>query len=76
MSFAGALAREMVAPRSTYMSHTLFEAVAFVHSGLHVDIGIPDLQMFILPLSYPENQGRTGLRSTSRRTHRTRCCPL
>lgn len=50
----------MVAPRSTYMSHTLFEAVAFVHSGLR-DIGIPDLQMFILPLSYPENQDEPGL---------------
>ncbi|GAB07427.1 choline dehydrogenase [Gordonia amarae] len=60
VSFAGALAREMVAPRSTYMSHTLFEAVAFVHSGLR-DIGIPDLQMFILPLSYPENQDEPGL---------------
>ncbi|TLG05299.1 choline dehydrogenase [Nocardia cyriacigeorgica] len=61
MSFAAAMARECVRPRSTYLSHTLFEAVAFVDSGVRLRPGVPDLQMFILPMSYPENQDEPGL---------------
>lgn len=60
VSFGKALAREVVQPRSTYLSHTLFEAVAFVDSGVRGG-PVPDLQMFILPLSYPENQDEPGL---------------
>ncbi len=58
--FGAALAREMVRPQSTYLAHTLFEAVAFVDSGVRGG-PIPDLQMFILPLGYPENQDEPGL---------------
>lgn len=61
VSFAKAMARECVRPRSTYLAHTLFEAVAFVDSGVQTRTGVPDLQMFILPMSYPENQDEPGL---------------
>jgi choline dehydrogenase-like flavoprotein len=61
LSFAGAAARECVRPRSTYLAHTLFEAVAFVDSGVRMGTEVPDLQMFILPMGYPENQDRPGL---------------
>jgi choline dehydrogenase-like flavoprotein len=61
LSFAGAAVRECVRPRSTYLAHTLFEAVAFVDSGVRTGSEIPDLQMFILPMSYPENQDQPGL---------------
>ncbi|MDF3341618.1 GMC family oxidoreductase N-terminal domain-containing protein [Mycolicibacterium septicum] len=61
LSFAGAALRECVRPRSTYLSHTLFEAVAFLDSGVGVGNDVPDLQMFILPMSYPENQDSPGL---------------
>ncbi|WP_280275208.1 GMC family oxidoreductase [Nocardia wallacei] len=61
LSFAGAMARECVRPRSTYLSNTLFEAVGFVHSGVRTRTDVPDLQMFILPMSYPENQDEPGL---------------
>ncbi|MEZ0365006.1 GMC family oxidoreductase [Mycobacterium sp. pUA109] len=61
VSFAGAMVRECVRPRSTYLAHTLFEAVAFVNCGLRTGTGVPDLQMFILPMSYPENQDKPGL---------------
>ncbi|WP_280436111.1 GMC family oxidoreductase [Nocardia carnea] len=60
-SFAGAMVRECVRPRSTYLAHTLFEAVAFVDSGVRSRADVPDLQMFILPMSYPENQDEPGL---------------
>jgi choline dehydrogenase-like flavoprotein len=39
----------------------LFEAVAFLHSGMRSGTDVPDLQMFILPMSYPENQDAPGL---------------
>ncbi|WP_280269007.1 GMC family oxidoreductase [Nocardia wallacei] len=61
VTFAGAMARECLRPRSTHLSHTLFEAVAFVHSGVRTRTDVPDLQMFILPMSYPENQDEPGL---------------
>lgn len=61
LSFAGAAVRECVRPRSTYLAHTLFEAVAFVDSGVRTGTDVPDLQMFILPMSYPENQDGPGL---------------
>jgi len=61
LSFATAAARECLRPRSTYLAHTLFEAVAFVDSGVRTRAGIPDLQMFILPIGYPENQDEPGL---------------
>ena len=61
LSFAGAAARECVRPRSTYLAHTLFEGVAFVDSGVRTGVDVPDLQMFILPMSYPENQDAPGL---------------
>ncbi|MGI5217835.1 GMC family oxidoreductase [Nocardia sp. CA-290969] len=61
VSFAKTMAREYVRPRSTYLAHTLFEAVAFVDSGVQSRAGVPDLQMFILPMSYPENQDAPGL---------------
>lgn len=61
VSFAISMAREYVRPRSTYLAHTLFEAVAFVDSGVRTRTGVPDLQMFILPMSYPENQDEPGL---------------
>lgn len=57
--FATALVKERLRPRSTYLSHTLFEAVGFVSSGVRTDI--PDLQMFVLPMSYPANQDEPGL---------------
>ncbi len=57
--FATALMREKLRPRSTYLSHTLFEAVGFLSSGVRTDI--PDLQMFILPMSYPTNQDSPGV---------------
>ncbi|OBB20128.1 choline dehydrogenase [Mycolicibacterium setense] len=60
-SFARAAVRECVRPRSTYLAHTLFEAVAFVDSGTGTGTGVPDLQMFILPMSYPANQDAPGL---------------
>lgn len=60
LSFAGAAVRECVRPRSTYLAHTLFEAVGFVGSGVR-GTDVPDLQMFILPMGYPENQDRPGL---------------
>jgi len=61
LSFATTAAREYARPRSTYMAHTLFEAVAFVNSGTRSGTGAPDLQMFILPMGYPENQDKPGL---------------
>lgn len=61
LSFAGAAVRECVRPRSTYLAHTLFEAVAFVDSGVRTGTDFPDLQMFILPMSYPANQDEPGL---------------
>jgi choline dehydrogenase-like flavoprotein len=61
LSFAGAAVRECVRPRSTYLAHTLFEAVAFVDSGAATGTDVPDLQMFILPMGYPENQDQPGL---------------
>ncbi|WP_232235981.1 GMC family oxidoreductase [Nocardia sp. BMG51109] len=61
VNFARAMARECARPRSTYLSHTLFEAIAFVDSGVQDRTDLPDLQMFILPMSYPENQDEPGL---------------
>lgn len=61
LSFATVAAREYARPRSTYLAHTLFEAVAFVDSGTHRGSDVPDLQMFILPMGYPENQDQPGL---------------
>jgi choline dehydrogenase len=61
LSFAGAAVRECARPRSTYLAHTLFEAVAFVRSGVQTGNDVPDLQMFILPMGYPENQDQPGL---------------
>lgn len=61
VSFAGAAVRECVRPRSTHLDHTLFEAVGFVGSGVRSGTAVPDLQMFILPMSYPENQDEPGL---------------
>jgi choline dehydrogenase len=61
LSFAGAAVRECVRPRSTFLAHTLFEGVAFVDSGVRMGTDVPDLQMFILPMGYPENQDEPGL---------------
>ncbi len=61
LSFGRAAVRECVRPRSTYLAHTLFEAVAFVDSGIRTGTDVPDLQMFILPMSYPANQDAPGL---------------
>jgi len=61
LNFVGAGVRECLRPRSTFMAHTPFEAVGFVDSGLQSGNGVPDVQMFILPLSYPENQDEPGL---------------
>ncbi|MEB3068198.1 GMC family oxidoreductase N-terminal domain-containing protein [[Mycobacterium] vasticus] len=61
LSFARFAVRECLRPRSTYLAHTLFEAVAFVDSGVRTGAEVPDLQMFILPMGYPENQDRPGL---------------
>jgi choline dehydrogenase-like flavoprotein len=61
LSFAGTAVRECARPRSTYLAHTLFEAVAFVDSGVRTGSDVPDLQMFILPMGYPENQDEPGL---------------
>jgi choline dehydrogenase len=61
LSFAGAAVRECTRPRSTFLAHTLFEAVAFVDSGVRTGTDVPDLQMFILPMGYPENQDEPGL---------------
>jgi choline dehydrogenase len=61
LSFAGAAVREFVRPQSTYLAHTLFEAVAFVDSGVRTGAEVPDLQAFILPMGYPENQDQPGL---------------
>ncbi len=61
LSFARAAVRETVRPRSTFLAHTLFEGVAFVDSGIRTGIDVPDLQMFILPMGYPENQDEPGL---------------
>lgn len=60
VSFAGAAVSECLRPRSTYLAHTLFEAVAFIESGVQSGTDVPDLQMFILPMSYPENQDSPG----------------
>jgi choline dehydrogenase len=59
--FAQAAVREIVRPRSTHLAHTPFEAVGFVNSGLRTGSDVPDLQMFILPMAYPENQDQPGL---------------
>jgi choline dehydrogenase len=61
LSLAGTAVREIVRPRSTFLAHTVFEALAFVDSGLRTGAGVPDLQVFILPMSYPENQDQPGL---------------
>jgi choline dehydrogenase-like flavoprotein len=61
LSFATTGVRECVRPRSTYLAHTVFEAVAFVDSGVRTGTDVPDLQMFILPMAYPENQDEPGL---------------
>jgi choline dehydrogenase len=58
-TFATALVKERLRPRSTHLSHTLFEAVGFVSSGVRSDL--PDLQMFILPMGYPANQDKPGV---------------
>ena len=60
-SFAQAAVREIVRPRSTHLAHTPFEALGFVNSGLRTGTDVPDLQMFILPMGYPENQDQPGL---------------
>ncbi|WP_232542277.1 GMC family oxidoreductase [Nocardia bovistercoris] len=59
LAFATAMARESVRPRSTHLAHTPFEAVGFLDSGARTRTHIPDLQMFILPMGYPENQDYT-----------------
>lgn len=61
LSFARVAVRECTRPRSTFLAHTLFEAVAFVDSGLRTGSNVPDLQIFILPMGYPENQDEPGL---------------
>ncbi|NKZ10863.1 choline dehydrogenase [Mycolicibacterium septicum DSM 44393] len=61
LSFIGAAVRECARPRSTFMAHTLFEAVGFVDSGTRTGTDLPDLQIFILPIGYPENQDEPGL---------------
>lgn len=61
LSFAKAAIGECVRPRSTHLAHTPFEAVAFVDSGMRTDTDVPDLQMFILPMGYPENQDQPGM---------------
>lgn len=60
LALAAAAVRECVRPRSTYLAHTPFEAVGFVDSGMRTG-DVPDLQMFILPMGYPENQDQPGL---------------
>lgn len=57
--FATALIKEKARRGSTYLSQSLFEAVGFVGSGARSDV--PDLQVFILPMSYPANQDKPGL---------------
>jgi len=59
--FAQAAVREIVRPRSTYLAHTPFEAVGFVNSRLRTGTDVPDIQMFILPMAYPENQDQPGM---------------
>jgi len=60
--FASALVKEKLRPRSTYLSHTLFEGVGFVPSGVRRDgDDVPDLQVFVLPMSYPSNQDSPGV---------------
>ncbi|BBZ38859.1 GMC family oxidoreductase [Mycobacterium conspicuum] len=61
LSFAKAAIGECVRPRSTHLAHTPFEAVAFVDSGMRTATDVPDLQMFILPMGYPENQDQPGM---------------
>ncbi|BBZ68763.1 choline dehydrogenase [Mycolicibacterium insubricum] len=61
LSFGRAAGREILRPRSTYLAHTLFEGVAFLDAGGRGRTEVPDLQMFILPMSYPENQDEPGL---------------
>jgi choline dehydrogenase len=60
-SFVQAAVRECVRPRSTHLAHTPFEAVGFVNSGIRTGTDVPDLQMFILPMGYPENQDQPGM---------------
>ena len=60
-SFVRTAVRECVRPRSTHLAHTPFEAVGFVNSGIRTGTDVPDLQMFILPMGYPENQDQPGM---------------
>ena len=59
--FATTLVKELRRPDSTFLAQTLFEAVGFVHSNLGGKA--PDLQVFVLPLSYPANQDAPGYHS-------------
>jgi choline dehydrogenase len=61
LRFAAATVRECVRRQSTFLAHTLFEAVAFVDSGMRTGTDVPDVQMFVLPMGYPRNQDQPGL---------------
>ncbi|UGT41638.1 FAD-dependent oxidoreductase [Nocardia yamanashiensis] len=60
--FAGALLRESLRNNSTWLARTVFEAVAFLRTPYAT--GAPDLQLHVLPWSYPGPNQDAPIRHT------------
>ncbi len=52
--FGSAIVKDRLRPGSTFLSHSVFEAGGFVHTSLST--GVPDMQLFAIPWSYPPFQ--------------------
>jgi len=52
--FGSGIAKDRFKPGETFMAHSVFEAGAFVHTSLST--GVPDMQFFAIPWSYPPFQ--------------------
>ena len=55
LHFGMGMLKDRFQPGSTFMAHSVFEAGGFVHTSL-AENGVPDLQLFAIPWSYPPFQ--------------------
>ncbi|MGN0064591.1 MAG: GMC family oxidoreductase [Nocardioides sp.] len=55
MYFGAAILKDRLRPGKTFMAHSVFEAGGFVETSL-AEAGIPDMQFFAIPWSYPPFQ--------------------
>lgn len=53
--FGMGILKDRLKPGKTFMAHSVFEAGGFVHTS-HAENGVPDLQLFAIPWSYPPFQ--------------------